>query len=149
MCTTQIHEITKELLGQKAWGIRSGIGSFLTMEFGRPLSKKAPTEDIHGEWHLWAYHCAWRIEKDATCWIGSEDSKEKIQRMLPVLEGGRLTAFDVSVPGFDAILEFNNGIILRLFSVNTEDEEQWMLFTPARNVLVAGPGDTWAYEPAS
>jgi len=45
---TEIQAIIAPLLGQKAWDVSLGVGSFITIEFGAPLSIEE-TAKIHGE----------------------------------------------------------------------------------------------------
>lgn len=51
------------VLGKKAWGVNHGIGTFVTREFGRSVPPQYPYEKTHGEWHLWVYGGAWRLER--------------------------------------------------------------------------------------
>ncbi len=41
--------------------------------------------------------------------------------------------------------EFEGGLYLRLFAVNTTELESWNLFSPEHKVLVIGPGVHWPY----
>jgi hypothetical protein len=138
------------IVGNKAWGIKIGHGSFLTIEFGNPIIGKSDRV-IHGEWHLWVYLCSWRIEKDGRFLVGSEDSKDKMIECVKQMEGCRLESFQIFPQALDAILTFDKGLILRLFPVLSEDEDNedshhWMLYMPANKVLVTGPGNRWIIE---
>ena len=44
---------------------------------------------------------------------------------------------------------FSEQVILRLFSIYSEEYEHWMLYTPDANVLCVGPGSSWSYESSS
>ena len=121
------------LLGQQAWWVRRGQGSFLTMEFGRPVPPAKFGEVAHGEWHLWLYGCAWRL-----------DEPVKIEKVIQRLEGRALQSFDLQPPALDAVITFEEQLLLRLFSVNTEEMESWMLFTPDK-VITVGPAGQWSY----
>ncbi|WP_243147461.1 hypothetical protein [Scytonema sp. UIC 10036] len=57
-----------------------------------------------------------------------------------------LQSIDILPPAWDTIFKFENDVILRLFSVYSEDYEHWMLYTPDGNVLTVGPGASWSYE---
>ena len=83
--------------------------------------------------------------------VGSEDSRDKILECVKQIEGCRLESFQILPQALDAILTFDKGLILRLFSVLSEDEDNedshhWMLYMPANKVLVTGPGNRWVIE---
>ena len=133
------------LLGQKAWGVARGQGSFVTMEFGQPVPPAKANETTHGEWHLWLYGCAWRLEQGDRVVIASEDEQMDIETAIQLLEGRVLQKFDLQTPALDAVLTFENDIVLRLFSVNAEEMDSWMLFTPEKVITVEARGQ-WSYE---
>jgi hypothetical protein len=128
------------LLGQKAWRVARGQGSFVTMDFGQLL---LPAK-TRGEWHLWAYGCAWRLEQEGRVIAASEDDFSKIETSIQRLEGQALLSFEVQTPALDAVITFEGGCVLRLFSTNTEDMDSWMLFTPEK-VITVGPAGQWSY----
>src|SRR5690349_21194900 len=76
----QAQNLLRPLLGQLAWHVRGGYGSFLTLEFGQPHIEIRepinPSPDhsarvqrnllrrrafIVGDWHLWIQYCDWTI----------------------------------------------------------------------------------------
>jgi hypothetical protein len=133
------------LPGQKAWGVALGQGSFLTMEFGKPVQPTKANETVHGEWHLWLYGCAWRLEERERIIVSSEDEHSKIEREIQRLEGRVLQSFELLTPALDAVVSFEDNVVLRLFSIYTEDMDSWMLFTPDK-VITVGPAGQWSYE---
>jgi hypothetical protein len=146
---TDIQEIQAKIssiLGKKAWGVSLGVGSFITLEFGNPIKSDEENQRTHGEWHLWVYCCEWRLEKGLEVLAGSEDERTKIENAIQELEGLVLQSIDILQPAWDTIFKFENDVILRLFSVHSEDYENWMLYTPDGNVLTVGPGASWSYE---
>ncbi len=134
------------LLGQKAWGISLGVGSFLTLEFGQILLSSDKHQRIHGEWHLWIYNCAWRLEEGDKVLAASEDERGKIEQAIQHLEGLVLQSVDLLPPVWDTVFTFEHQVILRLFSIHSEGYEHWMLYTPDGNVLSLGPGSHWSIE---
>jgi hypothetical protein len=132
------------LLGQKAWGACLGAGSFLTLEFGQPLSKV--NEEVHGEWHLRTYNCVWRLEEADKVLTTSEDDRSKIESAIIRLDGLLLQSIDIKPPLWDTVFRFDNQIILKLFSIYSEDYEHWVLYTPDGGILSFGPGANWSYN---
>jgi hypothetical protein len=135
-------ESVRQLVGKPAWGSRIGFGTFLTIEFGkriRPLVKIAVPS---GEWHLWLYGCDWRIEQSGEVVAASQDTREHLMAAARRLEGKILESVSLDSPAYDATYRFNGGVILRTFSIYSEEGgmRSWYLFTPVGKVLAVGPG---------
>jgi hypothetical protein len=136
------------LIGQKAWGAKLGIGSFLTCEFGKPLPGDAPGRG-HGEWHLWLYCCAWRLEHFSRSVVGSDDNRSDLQAAVSLLNECTLLGIDIQPPSGDAVFHFDNEVVLRLFSCSvTGQSKHWMVFTPKKETLSVGPGTSWSLADA-
>lgn len=139
------------VIGEKAWGVEHGIGTFVTIEFGQRMPAKYPRGKSHGEWHLWVYGGAWRLEKGEQVVVASEDDQAKIEKEIRCIEGCVLQSFEVVTPALDALLTFEQEIVLRIFSIYSEETEDrgmdnWKLFTPdAGNVITVHPGGKWSY----
>lgn len=140
----QITEIFKPLLGREAWSVKLGIGSFLTMEFGNPISISA--NDKRGEWYLWIYCAGWYLENPNGVFIGSEDSRDILGKEVRVLEGHKLENILISTVAFETKFFFDNGIVLHTFPLSFFDDcESWKLFTPEKRVLIVYPKGEWSY----
>lgn len=63
-----------------------------------------------------------------------------------LLEGLALQSIEIQAPIWDTVFTFENEIILKLFSIYSEEYEHWMLFVPDGNVLTLGLGSDWSYE---
>jgi hypothetical protein len=147
----EIHTKLQGVLGEKAWGVARGIGSFVTMEFGQPLQPEHSGKQSHGKWHLWVYGGEWRLEKGGYVIAASEDNQTKIEAKIQCIEGCIFQSFEVITPALDAVLTFEQEIVLRIFSIYSEETEDrgmdsWMLFTPDRgNVITIHAGGQWSY----
>lgn len=135
------------LVGQTAWGVAIGHGTFLTMEFGAARPAARPGGKAHGEWHLWLYMTAWRIDGADAALGGSDDARERMEAAAGALERQVVSGVDVAAPAGDLTLRFAAGT-LRTFAVST-GVEQWMLYLPDGNVAAVGPGQGWSEKPAS
>jgi|GEM_PF-677890 len=141
-----------KILGTKPTRVKLGHGSFLTFDFGRVSEEQIKTRSggfrtiYFGEWRLWVYMCAWRIDINKKSCVGSEDSREKIENCLTQLAQRELNEVILLNDAFDATLTFGKDIELHLFSFYTEEREQWKLFTPEKKVFIAGPGNEWSYH---
>src|SRR5438045_3671110 len=83
----EIQAIIAPLLGRKVWGAALGMGSFVTLEFGAARPPERPRARIHGEWHVWIYCTAWRLEQDDVIIAASEDARSKLERSVITLNG--------------------------------------------------------------
>src|SRR3954447_11288960 len=81
-----INREMKGLIGQTAWGVRLGEGSFITLEFGKSMPPN-PEGHTHGEWHLWVCCCAWRLERLDQVIVGSDDGRDDLGKAVLILEG--------------------------------------------------------------
>jgi hypothetical protein len=136
--------------GKPAWGTALGVGSFLTVEFGpaRPPDATAAggarrEARPHGEYHLWLYCSAWRIETEREIIASSEDPREKLAAAVRHLDDKVLAGVEVERPSLSVTLRFSDGTVLRTFSIFSTEYEHWMFFQPDGTVITAGPGSTW------
>ena len=141
-----------KIIETKPTRVSLGHGSFLTFDFGRDNEEKIKTRSggfktiRFGEWRLWIYMCAWRIDENNKPFIGSNDSRDLIEQKLRLLEDKELMKVIILNEAFDANLLFEGGYKLLLFSFQVTDDEQWMLFTPEQKTFTAGPGSEWSYS---
>jgi len=149
-----IYKFFKQLYGLKIRNIKQGHGSFVEMDFGDKdifisiKTNKGVEKLKRGEWHLWITMCSWRIDEKSMPLAGCEDSRKTIEKALKKIENKKLINIDVLSNAYDMKLEFENSITFFLFSIYTEkssEAEQWMLFTPDKKVLLAGPGKILQY----
>jgi hypothetical protein len=130
--------------GRPVWGTRLGVGSFLTLELGAELPASAPTRagetPRHGEFHVWVYCSAWRIETPQAVLASSEDPRETLAGAVRVLDGKVLAGVRVEPPSLSATFSFVDGTVLRTFSIFSADYEHWMVYLPDGQVVTAGPG---------
>lgn len=149
-----VYDLFKQIEGLKPTRIKPGHGSFLTFDFGRDIPTIIKTRTgsrtvYFGEWYLWVYMCAWRIDKNNIPIVGSNDTKEKIEKTLSELENQMFKKITILNDAFDAKLEFGDQFSLYLFSFNTTEHEQWMFYTPGSKVFIAGPNAHWSYKSSS
>ncbi|NET59734.1 MAG: hypothetical protein F6K47_27370 [Symploca sp. SIO2E6] len=142
----QVQTMVDTIVSHKAWGASLGVGSFITLEFGNPLPSNGEHQQTHGEWHLWIYCCAWRIEEGNEVLASSEDPRAKIELAVRRLEGLALNSIQLMPPAWDTVFNFDEEVFLRSFSIYSEESEHWMLYMPNGKVLSVGPGSSWSCE---
>jgi hypothetical protein len=139
MSIAEARVIASAAVGRKAWGTTLGVGSFLTVELGASATSAATPTKEHGEYHLWVYCSAWRIQTADAVVASSEDAREVLEKSVPVLDGLELVAVSIEHPSLSANFQFEGGISLTTFSIFSTDYEHWMLYGPGGTVLTAGP----------
>ncbi|MFF3070216.1 hypothetical protein ACFVSN_06890 [Kitasatospora sp. NPDC057904] len=135
----EAHRRIGPLLGRPAWDVRRGMGSFVTMEFGRPQPPDRFGR-VYGEYHLWIQMAAWRLETDDRVVVGSEDPG--LGEALAGLEGRALTEVVIRPPALATRFDFG-GLRLETFPMYRSDPEDgefdhWSLWLNPGEVLVAG-----------
>lgn len=148
----RIEQNFKKIISLKVRDVKLGHGSFLTMGFGKDLSvevfirnEKKITK--RPEWYFWIYMCFWEIKISNEHLIGSDDDRDSIKQALGNLENKKLLSIGLLSDSYDMELHFEDGVNLYLYANNDEDgNEQWMLFTPDKKVLTAGPFENLTYE---
>jgi hypothetical protein len=141
----KITDYFQSFIGQPAWDVTLGEGSFLTLKFGEALPVDNKSHKSHGTGHLWVYCCAWRIETPDDVLAYSEDDRSRLASIVHVLNGKSLESVEINFPHGDTLLHFSGRLILRLIPIHSENYEHWMLYTP-EGVLVFGPGTNWQFE---
>lgn len=143
----QLQQVIAPLLGQSAWRVRLGWGSFVTFEFGKHVIQHGYE---HGEWHLWIYMSAWYLETANELLTACEDTRENMQRQLNLLEGVPLRSVTVLEPSLETLLSFDKNLTLRIFPTYSDnDYDSWILFDPTGNVLVIRSSGQWSYHDAN
>lgn len=130
-------EIFAPLLGMSPWNVALGVGSFLTMEFGKPeIISYRSRKVIHGQWHLWLQDCEWQIDAEGKIFAASGHEHNDVRKKIHLLEFGLLNEARVN-DRLDLNLIFERGFRLSTSTVDSENP-QWELFKPDGMVLVAG-----------
>ena len=153
-----IDSIFQPVIGKMCWSVESGIGSFLTFEFGEPHFKvirepfvsksKKPRVirysarriiNIRGDWHLWIMYCDWRFFRNDIFIGDSESNKRQLKQIALDLEGQALVSVNVIGTGI-TVFEFDLGGRLETQpyveeNEASEPEEQWLLYHPTGMVF--------------
>jgi hypothetical protein len=149
----EIGEIVRPLLGSAGWNARIGHGSFLTIEFGESRlvgQRRDETPLTGGEWHLWIYCSAWRVETPTAVLGACEDPRDRMMNAAAALNGRLLLAVELRDPSLETTFRFEGGHALRVFPIYTSpsgaDPAHWMLYTPGHMILTVGPASSWSYQ---
>lgn len=153
-----------KLYGHPCWGVKPGIGSSLTMEFGEPhleiREPIAPTTNVSpkvrrilesrnvtvsGEWHLWIFCCDWGVFSGNKL-VGGASSRRRINRAADFLDGQKLVQAEIIRRGCRTFFTFDLGGRLETRPYDRQGE-QWQLFEPSGNVLTLRADKRFSYHP--
>jgi hypothetical protein len=124
------------------------MDNFVTVEFGKRLVAD-PESRPHGEWHLWAYDCAWRIDLADLPLAASEDDETIQKEGIRRLDGREVESIRVNAAG-DLNVQFNGGLLLKLFVFYSRcHHKSWLMWLPGGNVVEALAGGDWRLAAAN
>lgn len=157
------------IIGLPSWNVRQGHGSFVDLEFGKPVLiveepknrlifiDGAPPQAIvrparvSGEWNLWMYCCEWSLTLGEIQLAHCESDRIRITRALAVLNGPALT--DVFVDPETGTSDFNFDLGCKFQtrpappgSYENEPAEQWSLRNPSGAWLTVRGDGTYKIE---
>lgn len=141
------------LVGQVCWGFAAGkgTGSVISLDIGEKVLRESPLKNPHltakqrkykAEFDLFI-QCAWRLESKTQVICGAWDDNSEGGDMLEGLQrlvGQAINSIKVSKPAFDLAVNFNNGLVLRIFCEQTnqaEMEDNYSVFLP-NTIYVVG-----------
>jgi len=130
------------VVGLPVWNAKQGVGSFLTLEFGRPRIRKIEPNSrrssrkvvVYGEFHLWIYDCHWEILKSSSKIADDKSKKNSIEKSLDFLNGQIL----VSVEFHESLTRFSFDLGSSLITSPLEIKEgldQWILYRENHSIL--------------
>lgn len=126
------------MAGLPCWNVQAGaVGSMASLHIGAkvPLDKPLPypnrslTPDEHkfrGEYVLYIEDCPWRLEStDAVIalWTQSNAPDGPMVTGLNRLIGTTIDSAQVTLPGMDLAVRFDNGLTLRVFPDQSDPDE--------------------------
>lgn len=99
-------------------------------------STRRPTR-VHGQQHMWFYHCWWELTLDSRELACRDSDEQTIDRALAVLDGQALVAVEVDAADGRSRFEFDLGCALITQPIPGENEldVQWMLFQQSGQLL--------------
>jgi len=124
-------------IGRRVWAATIGHGSFLTMSLGAP----SLSDPSLGEYYLWVYCSAWRIETDLKVVASCEDKPEMMSVGAAMLNDLEFMDFVIDPVSLSTTLVFSGGFRILIFTIYTLDAEHWKVRLPSGHWIQAGPGN--------
>jgi hypothetical protein len=123
-----------KLLNKKCWAFHNSVETTISFNFGKKIKRSRPLKTklrplierrYDGEFHLLIF-CSWRIESKSKILISSREENGGYYKQggptlkaLKSLIGSKVTAVEISNPGFDFALTFENDLTFRVFCDTT------------------------------
>ena len=168
MTEKEIQDILQPIIGQFAWGIKQGYGSFLNLEFGKPKTEFSgihkPKEEnkfpfnefesrhvtIKGEYSFFIYMSNWKIYAKENELADDESERDEIEFALGFINGQKLNRIIINTKENITKLEFDLGGKLMISGENYADEinEMWNFYTKSDKVLTYRNDKKTSYERA-
>src|SRR5947208_1815748 len=142
----QVGNLWKPLIGQMAWLVRRGVGSFLTMEFGAPhLSVREPITPtathsakvrrdllrrrvfVEGDWHFWIQYADWALRTNEGSLDHNNTIGSALDQCLIDLEGQRLISVGPESIAHSIAFTFDLGAVLEIGPSAEIPDTQWSL----------------------
>lgn len=150
---TQFQEALQALVGQPCWNVQGGaIGSLVSLHIGEKVALDKPlpypntglTPDEHkyrGQYVLYIEDCPWRLDapdRVLTAWTDDNSPRGAMVKHLRELIGTTITHVEITRPGLDLTMTFDNGNTLRIFPDQSDPEEgdNYALSVPERTYVV-------------
>lgn len=150
----QLRAILDALIGKPVTQVQLGHGSFLTFDFGQLMQETTISKNgrvsIHwfGEWHLWVYMCAWRIDKNDTPFVSCEDDRIIIADKVQALQGTSIVKYEILNIAYDTKFYFGDNFTVTLFGIYTADPAcvAWYLYDMQVGKVLTVRAGGWLYE---
>lgn len=146
------------LVGELAWHVRRGVGTFLTMEFGAPhlrtrepigprdiseprVVRRLKNRLVHivGDWHLWIQHAEWKLRTSHGQLNSNDDIGTTADAVLSDLDGQKLIAAKTLADGTRWHLMFDLGGELEIWPASYESDasdELWGLYSWQSEIVI-------------
>ncbi|MDY7093081.1 MAG: hypothetical protein SX243_08935 [Acidobacteriota bacterium] len=161
-CRRKLEAIIDKLKGLTCWSYvaGSGTGSVVALDFGRKIRRARPlrnpslTEDqrtFEGEISI-LVECAWRVDSRTQVLGGSANDNRQGMAMLKSLGkliGCRVADAKALAPGYDLLIDFEEGLRFEAFAVETnleDDVDNYSIHTE-KSILTVGAGSLLREEP--
>lgn len=138
------------LKGHLCWSIivSGGLENGASLSFGGQVARGKPLEAptlspeqraFAGQYELAIAECTWRLDAEHTIVTSWSDNPDMQRRALAYLLGVKVVDYDITWPGLDLTLYFENILALRLFCDQTDPDDSghnYTLYTPEHRFLV-------------
>lgn len=153
----EIEQLFQPLIGQLAWSVKRGHGSFLTLEFGRPhLAVREPIRtksadakiraglenrrvSCSGQWGLWVTHSYWKIAAKGKT-RDHRDEHAKVDEVLQLIDGQKLLGAKFSSKNKMLTMRFDLGGNVQIWlpqKLEDRGNEMWALQNNERGHILS------------
>jgi hypothetical protein len=137
----EVRQYFGSLFRTRPWKARLGVGSFLTLEFGRRIKNHG---HVRGEWHLWIYQSNWVLLHGNRELSNSDSDRRVMSASIRRLEEFPLSDVQVEPGRLKTTFLFDDFRLVVSPADYLDEADQrdhyWLLFMPNHEVLTVGPG---------
>jgi hypothetical protein len=149
-----LREIVRPLLGQICWSIEVSYGDELNFHIGEqiPYTNKKLKNHKRGSWVFGTRGTDWKLIYQDRVITSSVLNVETFEQEIKVVEGSKISNFDIHYPSLVLTITFSNNYHLIILPDLEDDDSAvayWELFTPDHMVIEFNPRFTWSYLPSN
>ena len=148
---SHLEDAIQPVIGEKvvsAWvdKFEFKVHNILIIDLGN-LKKDDEDGLLYGIWQFVVKSSFWRLEQNGKVICGYFDTKGKMDEGLKTISGKRIVAVSISTGTRITRLVFEDDLEIRLIPSLSKRYIHWSLYTPDKNVVNIGPGQTWSMNP--
>lgn len=128
--------VSKNLEGRPVNRANNSIGSHIFIKFGKEIESvnSSGRKRMAKEWCIWISRSCWRLSKNASYVVGSNDDRKLIIPSIQNLLGRKFKYFEINSKYFEISYYFEGGYQLTTF-FNKLHEDQWIIFLPDGKII--------------
>lgn len=150
---SKVNSALSRLIGEVCWYVSAGGsgGNTFGLDFGAKIPREHPLKNLahseefrhfEGEATLTVW-CDWRLDGPIAPVTGSDNEPDRIDTLLQVLVGQRVTAIEARPPAWDMTIAFANDLVLQVFCNHIPDKPtfdgNWDAWV-RNDAIFVGPG---------
>ncbi|GFE68255.1 hypothetical protein [Chroococcus sp. FPU101] len=149
-----LRKIVSPIITLICWSVRISYGDEVKLHIGDkvPYSSKKLIYLEKGSWVFGTRGTDWKLLYQDQVITSSVLNVETFEQKIKVIEGSKISDFDIHYPSLVLTITFSNNyhlIILPDLEDDDSDVAYWELFTPEHMVIEVNPRFTWSYLPSN
>jgi hypothetical protein len=161
----QARDLWRPLIGQLVWGVRRGVETSLTMEFGSPhLSIREPIVAnpqhtarvrrnlarrrvyVVGDWHFWIQYGEWKLSTADGVLESRNSAHTPFEECLVDLEGQHLLSVESGSDPNSCVFNFDRDGVLEIRPSAKVPDTQWSLHSWEGDIASYGDDGQITFE---
>lgn len=148
-----LRKIVSPMINQICWSVRISYGDEVKFHIGDkiPYTNKKLINLEKGSWIFGTRGTDWKLIHQDLVITSSSLNVETFEQAIKIVEGSKITNFDIHYPSLVLTITFSNDYHLIILPDLDDDSDvaYWELFTPNHMVIEVNPQFTWSYLPSN